>query len=61
MDITKLSYTKKEADKEVLPASQQIVEIDKPVESDTKIEEIPESVTLSKEYTKQEGELSPAL
>lgn len=61
MDITKLSYTKKEADKEVLPASQQIVEIDKPVESDTKIEETPESVTLSKEYTKQEGELSPAL
>lgn len=60
MNINKLSYTKEDADKAVLP----IQPPPQPKESanpDVQIEEnlVPESLT--EEYTKQEGKLSPAL
>lgn len=61
MNINKLSYTKEDADKDVLPVQQQSPQPKVPGDLDAQIEERLVSGSLAKGYTKQEGELSPAL
>lgn len=61
MDVSKLSYTKKDANKDILPIQQQPSQLKESVGPDTKIGEMPTSKYPVEEYTKQEGKLSPAL
>lgn len=61
MNINKLSYTKEDAGKEVLPVQQQPPQPKESAELDAQIEEKLVSESLAEGYTKQEGELSPAL
>ena len=61
MDISRLSYTKKVPDKEIIPVRQQIVQAKEQVIPDKKTEETFAPEYLTTEYTKQEGELLPAL
>lgn len=62
MNINKLSYTKEDADKDVLPVQQQPSQPKESADSDAQIEEaLFLSKSLAEGYMKQEGELSPAL
>lgn len=61
MNINKLSYTKEDADKDVLPVQQQPPQPKESADPDAQIEENLVSESLTEGYTKQEGELSPAL
>lgn len=62
MNISKLSYTKEDADKDVLPVQQQPSQPKESIDPDTQIKEaLSLSKSLAEGYTKQEGELSPAL
>lgn len=61
MNISKLSYIKEDADKDELPARQQPTQSKKPANPDTQIGKALISKPLAERYTKQEGELSPAL
>lgn len=61
MTINKLSYTKEDADKDVLPVQQPPQQPKESADPDAQIEENLVSESLTEGYTKQEGELSPAL
>lgn len=61
MNISKLSYTKEDTDKDLLPIQPPPLQPEESVGSDVQIEKTLTSQSLAKEYTKQEGELSPAL
>ena len=62
MNISKLSYTKEDADKDVLPVQQPPPQPKESADPDAQIEEaLILSKSLAEGYTKQEEELSPAL